>query len=173
MFDNSEQVYNKLNTIFHAIIAIPMLVYGIVYLQADKSGLEPFLKIPDSNISVGVFFVLIALNVWFLFSRKKSNRIKLHEIIESNNSLKAKMEDYYHQSVNNYVILSIPTLGALIGYIVTYYHGFTVIYLMVLFTMSFFRPSTHHICEDLKLNVAEKEIVLNKKPFPVEEGSTN
>ena len=126
-----------------------------------------------TNAILITFLVLIGLTVYFLFRIRNDFRRSMSIITESGDSLKHRIGYYYKVSLKTYLLISIPAVIGLIGYSLTFFHGFTVIYLLSVFTMSFFRPSTNHICEDLKLPKSDREIVVSKKPFPEEEGSTN
>lgn len=156
-----EAYYNKFNNIFHGIIAGPLLVFVILYLQLDTGRFTP--PFGDMNlitISVIAFFVNLGYIYW-VFTRFKNDRIELIGKFD----LRERLHVYREISARFYVLITLSGVLAIIAVLLTGEMSFALIYLLQLFLLSVYRPSVHNICKYLKLQGEEREFVLKKKEF--------
>ncbi|MEQ9230789.1 MAG: hypothetical protein RIF46_08890 [Cyclobacteriaceae bacterium] len=158
-FKNWSEFHQRLNLIFHAIVAITMLPFVWLYLEIDsgnRSGL-----ISDSVVTV--LFVIISLSLAstaYLYRKKQ-----LSETL-TRPSLRSKLEAYMKLQIVSYALLEGSALFSTIAFYLTANYLFVVIYVAVLFVFSLFRPQLDRTCRELKLNNEERNLLAERTDIP-------
>lgn len=155
--ENSQirKIYDKLERNVLILIAIPIPIFGFVYLNSESPLF--FFNVPQlaefwEYLGLGlVFTFLIAQSVVF----QKDKKIILH----SDFDLPTKLNSYSQASVKRFGLLLLTSLVAAIGLFLFENPGFTVAFAIALLFFSVAKPSPDRIIRSLKLAGEEKEIV--------------
>ena len=152
-----KQYYEQLNTIFSALVAIPLLLFIWLYLEASGSNITPIISGNAYNVvnfisSIGIF---ILIGYTFYLFRKGTSQIEA-------NTLQDKLQHYKKLSIKTYVLLNIAGAIAVAGFYLVVSNTFVALYVIVLVLLSLLKPTTHRIVKILKLKGAEKDRVLKK-----------
>lgn len=135
---NWDRFYQKLNMIFHSVIAITMIPFAWIFLETEKGGgASPILQ---GNTLTVIQAILIALAAAIIgYSRSFGNRmlIKTHQ----QESIPDKLKAYLQGKVKYYLLLESGAVLAVLGLYLTKNHLFSLIYVLVLFVFSLGRPS--------------------------------
>ncbi len=151
--------FQRLNNIFHGIIAGPLVAFSFLYLEYDNGKLTPPFGGRDYWVESGVLFVVTLIYLVWIFKYWKG-KLKL---IDRQQSLSAKLKLYSKKQVQFYILVTLPGAIAVVLMYLTGELSFSLIYLLELFLLSLRRPTEKLIISDLDLEGEEKEIVLKKK----------
>ena len=151
--------FQKLNNIFHGIIAVPLVAFSFLYLEYDSGNLTPPFGGRDYWIESGILFVITLIYLVWIF-KHWNNRIKR---IDRQQSLTVKLKLYSKKQVQFYVLVTLPGAVAVVLMYLTGELSFSLIYLLELFLLSLRRPTDKLIIRELDLQGEEKEIVLKNK----------
>ncbi len=144
-YTNWEKFYQKLNIIFHGIIASTLIPFAWVFLETQKEHPDGPLLGGTVAMVINVLLVTVCavLIGWVQFLSKKSIR-KVHE----EESVKAKLDLYLKEKMVLYALLEGSAFLALVGLYLSKEPLFTVIYLVVLFVFSLQRPSFDRVSRE-------------------------
>ncbi|MBT8229800.1 MAG: hypothetical protein KJO50_06025 [Bacteroidia bacterium] len=156
-----EEYFNRFNNVFHGIIAGPLLVFVILFLQFDKGRMTaPFADYDFVVYSALAFLASVFYFLW-VFSRIKKERKNL----VGKFNLQERLILYRTLSTKFYVLMTLSGIFSIVAIFLTGELTFGFIYMVQLFLLSIYRPSVHNICKYLDLKGEERQIVLKKKDF--------
>jgi DMSO reductase anchor subunit len=154
-FKNWTDYQQRLNLIFHAIVAVTMLPFVWLYLEIDTERRTGALDDPI----ILILFLLVCVSLGgtsFLYKKKQ------FETFGSITTLREKLISYQRVMVVAYALLEGAAVFATLAFYLTANYLFVLVYIFVLFGFSLGRPSIDRICRELKLPNADKEILLNR-----------
>lgn len=151
---------NKLNNIFHGIIAVPLIVFAFLFLELDSGGFKPIFGGRYYYIESGILFLLSLVFIGWLFSWFKK---QVTIVAASEENLEVRLERYKEISIRFYLLMTGPGALAIILMFLTGEVSFSLIYILELFLLSLKRPSVQNISNNLNLKAEEREIVMKKK----------
>lgn len=155
--------FQRLNDIFHGIIAGPLVAFSFLYLEYDSGNLTPPFGERDYWVESGVLFVITLIYLVWIF---KYWKVKL-KLIDRHQALDTKLKLYSKKQVQFYMLVTLPGVVAVVLMYLTGELSFSLIYLLELFLLSLRRPTEKLIIRDLDLQGEEKEIVLKKKELQI------
>lgn len=146
------------NLIFHAIIAAPLILYCIAYLQSLGDNPDPSFSEPPLMLKlfVSIFSGMLVLLAFFLFKNNLANS-------REKDTLQEKLRGYASAAIIKYAVLEMASIIAALAFFLTHDHLFTAIYVFILFLMSLNKPSPRKYANDLRLKGEERDVILNKK----------
>jgi len=151
---------NRLNNIFHGIIAIPLMSFSFLYLEIDSGDLVPIFGGRSYYIEAAVLFLLSLLFILWLFSKFKKDTI---DILRMDEDLNVRLKRYADISIKFYLWMTAPGVIAIILMFFTGEVSFSLIYILELFLLSIKRPSVQNLSNSLNLKGEERDIVIRKK----------
>ncbi|MEO1052445.1 MAG: hypothetical protein AAFX87_17570 [Bacteroidota bacterium] len=164
-YKSANDFLNKLNLVYHAILAGPLLAFVFLYLEIQAQRMVPVLsdegEIQTINILSFLLWIVLLGAGFLLFNRNLGKaRMAL--------GLSSKLEALFKYSMIKYVLLEGASIIAVFGLYLTHDVLFIVMYVVVLIGMSFTRPTPRNVVKDLSLEGEEKEILMHKKDIPEE-----
>ena len=160
-----EKYFTKFNNQFHGIIAGPLLIFILLFLQLDKGRFTaPFGGYDYLYFAVGAFVISLGYFYWVF----RNFRMRRKELIGKSDFI-TRLESYRAESVRFYILMTLSGVIAIIVVFLTGELAFSFIYMIQLFLLSVYRPSVHNICKYLDLKGEERDIVLKKKEFSIKE----
>ena len=158
-FSSSQAFIDKLNKLFNALIAIPLLLVGFGYLEIS-TGSWTALMDSDNALIIGLVTGLAVLISYLSIRFKKESRgLTVFDDIQ------AKMDGYYRlASFYYWSVFALSLMATALLYLFAHV-AFAVVYGFMLFWMSIFRPTLRNLADLLGLKDEEKRKFLNKEPF--------
>ena len=158
-FKNWTDYQQRLNFIFHAIVAVTMLPFVWLYLEIDTDRREGVFD--DPVILILFLLICISLSLTsFLYKKKQL------ETIPNSNSMRDKLINYQRIMIVAYALIEGAALFATIAFYLTANYVFVLVYISTLFAFSLGRPSLDRISRDLKLSKENREVLINRDPIP-------
>lgn len=157
-----ESFHNKLAFVFHAMLALPLAVFVYLFLEIKHDDLEPvisdgyFINILNYVLP---FLALGIVTAGYLIFKKRLQQISANE------SIQARLAEYFHGSMVFYVCIEAASIMLVTGLYLTTSAIFIVGYVLVLFLMSLHRPTPQKYVKDLRLTKKEREVILKKGQF--------
>lgn len=147
-----ERFYQKLNMIFHGIVASTMIPFAWAFLETQKEFPEgPLLDRSFVLVfEIGVIAVAAILIIYSHFSAKNGLEKVWREA-----GIEAKLSVYLQEKVKLYALLELAALLGFVGLYLTKEHLFTVVYLVVLFIFSLRRPSFDRVARETRIRSKE------------------
>ncbi len=157
-FNSPETFIEKLNNWFNGLIALPLLAVGFGYLELFSGGITGLIEI-DIYITAAIITVLIIYAV--VVTRDFKKQIKM---ISKDESLLAKLENYFVLSKQFYIKIFVISMVAVIGLYVVGSISYAGFYAFLLFLLSIYRPSLLTVATKLGMKKEErKEFIKNSK----------
>ncbi|MEQ8928092.1 MAG: hypothetical protein RLO81_19905 [Fulvivirga sp.] len=161
-FKSPEEFHTKLGMFFSLTIALPLLPFVWLYLEIKHNEFSGFLQGGLYSLLLGyVCPILAGLLVIRGFGIYKSG----NEISKEASGLKEKLVSYYTSVSTFYVYVAVASILLASGLYLSAKGVLIVSYVILLFVMSFFRPTPKRYCKDLDLQEKEKDIILNQKEY--------
>jgi hypothetical protein len=149
--DIIRQIYDKLERNLLLLMALPLPVFAVIYLQAGKDGFEqPTLSIFGANFLLALALFLLGLQ-YFNFQRHISHIRKQDEPLE------LRMARYEKAIMSRYWILFAITWISGLGLYLFGNQLFSVIFALVLIAFSLGKAMPRRIVKQLGLKGEEKE----------------
>jgi hypothetical protein len=159
-FSNSQEFLNKLQLYINAFIAIPMLGFIILFLRIENRAYNPDFLGEEITFYLR-FVIFVAISILIVSGLILSKRKR--ETLDSDMSIRDKLEIYYTASISRaYAILG-ATLLALIGLTLTAEQFYVIYYTICLVAFSMTYPTIYRINRELKLNREEREVIISRK----------
>lgn len=160
-FKDAKTFDQQMNLIFHAVLAGPLLFYGISYLRTLEETNSPHLQ--EFSISIKAlisFFCGLLVFLAFYIYRKEIRQARDQSVLND------KLNMLLTGSLIHYALLEFASIIAVLSFFLTFDHLFTAIYVAILFLMSINRPTPRKYVQDLLLTGEERKIVMYKKERP-------
>lgn len=149
---------DKINLIFNAILALPLVVFAWLYLEA-KSG-HVFTDFNPTVLNTLNFIipilVLSIIGVTFRTFKRKVNAIA------KDIPLSEKLDHYFTFEMYKYAGLESALIISTVGYYSTYSNTMVVMFVIVLVFFSLHKPMGSRIANNLGLGKEEKELLIRK-----------
>ena len=156
-FTNSGEFIEKLNTNFNALIALPLLLIGVGYLQVEHRD-WPALLAADKALR-GSVVVGLALLVTLISLRFKREARKLAAF----NDLSWQMSTYYQLAMFYYkTMFALSMLMAVLLFLWAATE-LALVYVYLLFWLSVFRPSLRSVADVFGLEGETRRQFINKE----------
>jgi hypothetical protein len=165
-YRNSEEFLNKLRNIYYLLIALPMGLFVLIFLNMKDRLAVPEVNQDLAEMLLYVLSIIALINVasgYLLYYRNMKN-------LQISLSLKDKLQVFLNASILLYAALTAATLIIIAGLYITKNSIFAFFYVILLFLLSIGSPTYHRISRAVKLNQQEKEIWFRKKEL---EGNSN
>lgn len=152
--------YNRINLIFHAILALPLVAFVWLYLESKAGNISPLLE-NQSTIGVLSFvspILIIGLIVGAFFLFKSGLRT-----INPNMPLLERISIYSKKSMLLYAMLEMGLILSVLGYYLTQENVFLAMSIIVLIFFSLYKPTFERTCNQLNIKGEEREFVINSR----------
>ena len=159
-FSNSQEFLNKLQLYINAFIAIPMLGFIILFLKIENRAYNP--EFLGEEITFYLRFVIFVAIIILIVSGLILSKRK-RGTLDSDMSIRDKLEIYYTASISRAYALLGATLLALIGLTLTAEQFYVIYYTICLVAFSMTYPTIFRINHELKLNREEREVIISRK----------
>ncbi|MDH5366024.1 MAG: hypothetical protein OEW67_03500 [Cyclobacteriaceae bacterium] len=156
-FFSVKQFFDKINLIFHSILALPLLVFGWLFLEA-KNGRFSAVETAGMNIINFIlpFLILIIIGFSFLVFKKELKKIN-NEL-----PLSKKLESYLKCALMKFAGLEFALVLSVLGYYLTFTNTFVAMFMIILVFFSLSKPTPYRIVNNLQLKGEERDMVINK-----------
>ena len=161
-FESTEDYFYKINLWFSWVLAAPLVLFVILYLEWRDDSWMAFLQ-SESLVQIATFLgipIILAIGLIAHLRFRKSIRE-----IEPSIDLRNKLGNYASYFIRMQLFFTISALISMFSLFLTGSNLFAVYYLILLFFISLSRPSPQLISKQLKLNAENREILLKKKPL--------
>lgn len=159
---NPEEFHQKLALVFHALLALPITFFIYLFLELKHKGLAPSLNsellLDFATYGLPVLGVLLALTAHFRFR-------KYLELMSKEKSLPERLKEYGKKLSVYYYYVAASSVVWVLGLYLTTSSIFIIGYVLLLFFLSFQRPTPEKYVKDLALEGEDKKIILHKKEF--------
>jgi hypothetical protein len=159
---NAKEYIRKLVNIAYINVGIPLLFFIWVYLESSSEQLIPLVG-PEYNLIVFIPVLLICLAIIILGFRKFKLQLLLCAATER---LADKLIMYQKGVTIRYVGYSISSLLIAIGFYLTDYHPFEVLFGIMIVLFSIHNPNARRVANDLKLKKEDRIIMLEGHDIP-------
>jgi hypothetical protein len=151
-------LYNRINLIFHAILAPPLVVFVWLYLESNAGGISPVME-SVSAISVisFVFPILVVGIIAVAFYLFKSGLRRINPTID----LIEKAPIYAQKSIVLFVMLEVSLMVGVLGYYLTQKDLFLAMYIIVLIFFSLYKPTLERMSDHLGIKGEERDFLIN------------
>ena len=166
-FRNLDEYYIRLNLVFHAILAAPLLLFIYIYLETRNGDMEP--PISDAKNLGFLQLSITFITAIFVFLAFSWYRTRLSQVKPKDHLIK-KLEYYRKIGLVQYILFGVASFTTVLGLYLTGKGWYTGLYVIVLMLMSINRPTLKKISDDMRLKGEERQIVLHKKPLSDEGG---
>jgi len=150
--------YNRLNLIFHAILAPPLVAFVWLYLESKSGSISPLLEDDSTAGTISLVFPIVVMGLiagaFFLF---KSGLRK----INPSTQLIEKMKNYTRLSIVLFGMLEMGLILSVVGYYITQKDTFLAMYFVVLIFFSLYKPTLQRIVGHLNIKGDERDFVIN------------
>lgn len=159
-FSNSQDFLSKLQQYINILIAIPMMIFIILFLKIENRAYHPdmlnegmtyYLRI----ISLIGVLVLVGLG-WYAFKKQIDS-------IDSSMAIRNKLELFYSASITRSYYFELATLVTLVGLILTAEQIYVGYYTICLVAFSITYPTVYRINSQLRLNKEERGLIISRK----------
>lgn len=151
-YTNWERFYQKLNMIFHGIIASTMIPFALAFLETQREFPEgPLIEGTSAIILNGVLLVVSAL----MIGTSRYLGGKSIDKIRQEQDTPAKLRVYLNEKILIYATLEAAAIMSVLGLYLSKQSFFTIIYLLVLFLFSLQRPSFDRVSRETGIKEAD------------------
>lgn len=161
---NSEDNYSvkpfldKINLIFNSILALPLVAFGWMYLEAKAGRFSTNLDTMNANlINFIVPFVVLSI-IGFSFYRFKRKVAGISDDLP----LSVKLESYLKIALVTYAGLELALVLSVVGYYFTLSNTMVVMFVIVLVFFSLNKPTPMRIANNLNLKDRDRDVMMNK-----------
>ena len=163
--ENNQEEYSvkpfldRINLIFHGILALPILAFAWFFLESNAGNLEPMVggtTFGFVSLIVPVFILGICTLSFLIFRRKLT-------YIDEKLELSKKLESYYHAALIMFAGLEGALVLSIVGFFLTLSNTFTAMFVIVLVFFSLIKPTPNRIANHLRLEGEERDIVMNRQ----------
>lgn len=152
-YNNWEKFYQKLNMIFHGIIAITLIPFGWIFLETQGEFADgPLVEGMNATI---LKTLLVIVSAGILGYSRIFRKIVLHRMRKIN-SIEDKLRSYLRIKIKHFALIESAAVVALLGLYLTKDHLFSFVYVLVLFMFSLERPSFDRVAREI--NVPESDL---------------
>lgn len=158
-FKNGEEYFFKLNQVFHAILGISLLPFGLIFIYKKKNDSD----LLENEMWVWGILIILLLLILFLIYQSITRYKSDFKGYAKSWPLRQKLIFYYDINLRRFKYLGFATVIAVAGYFLDSQHVFLVAYVGLLFLMSLWRPAERKIEQHLALTKEEKQVLRERK----------
>lgn len=150
--------YNRINLIFHAILAPPLVMFVWLYLEANAGNMLPIID-NESTIDIVSFIfplLIVGMIVLGFFFFKSGLRT-----IDPTNKLTRRAKAYGEKSIVLYGILEMGLILSVLGYYLTQADVFLGMYMLVLVFFSLYKPTLERMAKHLNIKGDDKTFLID------------
>ena len=159
---NAKEYIRKLVNIAYINVGIPLLFFIWVYLESSSEQLIPLIG-SEYKLTVFIPVLLICLIIIILGVRKFKLQLLL---CSATDRLADKLIMYQKGVTIRYIGYSISALLITIGFYLTDYHPFEVLFGIMIVLFSIHNPNARRVANDLKLKKEDRIIMLEGRDIP-------
>lgn len=152
-YNNWEQFYHRFNLIFNGLVALSLLPFAFVFLETQKEYPDPPVMTDVEGLFIKVILVVICA-VTVAYSQMYKKTIPQKVIVRD--EIKPRLDLYLRLKLQQYAILEVAAIGAMVGLYLTKDQLFSFIYVVVLFVYSLSRPTFDSVSSEIR--VPEKDL---------------
>lgn len=157
-FTSIREYFYKLHNILYAVILVPLVPFGYLYLEIQANKLVPvYTNEPTMIVAFLAFLVVLE---WIVSGFLFSSRLKQHKLLTS---LGERMEKYADLTIVRFSIVSFSGLFLGAGLYLTHHPVFIAMFVFNIILMSLVWPLPGKLCRDLALKGDEKDMVLHRR----------
>ncbi len=151
-----KEIVERLNILFYAMVGLPMLLFAWVYLPIKDilSWQESQAILPLGYGSYVMAIILASAAIWAL--RIPKNKFKQ---VQQPWSLNQKLQFYTKTYSKPFLSVMLLSLWSVALLYLTRSQLFVVVYALLLFLVSLYRPSFQRICGHLDLSKEEQSAI--------------
>lgn len=150
----NEPLLNKLNTVFYAMVGIPLLLFVFLYLNINDG--KVYINPLDPEI-VNVLLVILPVISLIIVLAGFIVYFKQIKVARAMEGSAAKVQAFFNASMLKYACLETGSLIAVLGYFLTSHVVFTGLYVAFLLIFSINRPTRYRMYKDLRLKQRERK----------------
>ncbi len=158
-FKNGEEFFFKLNQVFHLILAFSLLPFGIIFLYKKE---HTSASAENDLITIVILGVLVLLMGFLVFQSIVTYKKSFKKLSEDWR-LRKKMTFYYDINYHRFKYVGYATFLAVAGYFLDNGFLFAILYGILIFLMSLWRPTERKIEEQLRLDPEEKKTLRQRE----------
>lgn len=149
--------FDKINLIFHSILALPLVVFGWLFLEA-KNGRFSVVETTGMDMLnfIMPFLTFIIIGFSFLVFKKQLKKIN-NEL-----PLSEKLDNYLKCVLIKFAGLEFALILSVLGYYLSFTNTFVAMFTIVLVFFSLSKPTPYRIANNLQLKGEERDIVISK-----------
>lgn len=152
-YNNWEKFYQKLNIIFHGIIASSLIPFAWVFLETQGEFAEGPLVAGTSAMVIKVLLVIASAGI---LGYSRIFRQKAYAKSAEEPRMEEKLNAYLSVKIKHYAILESAAIIALLGLYLTKDQLFSFVYVLVLFMFSLERPAFDRVAREIGMK--EKDL---------------
>lgn len=153
-------IYNRINLIFHAILAPPLIALIWLYLESKAGSIDPVLGNQSSISMIRIVFPSVTIGIiagsFYIF---KSGLRQIDPATE----LIGKIKTYSEKSLLLYAMLEIGLVLTVLGYYMTQGGVFLAMFMVVLIFFSLYKPTLERICSHLHVKGEDRNFVISSR----------
>jgi len=152
------EIYNKLNLLFHAILALPLLAFVWMYLEYNSGSMQPFLEDQSTADMLGFALPLMTVGVivgaFILFNAGLRS-------IDPAKGLFNQVQGYFQKAIILYAMLELGLILNLVGYYLDQRNIYMAMYMIVLVFFSIYKPTLNRLAKHLNINGKDKDFLID------------
>jgi small-conductance mechanosensitive channel len=151
-------LYTRLNLVFHAILALPLVAFVWLYLESKAGNSTPLVSeeyvIQSLNLVIPVLVLGLILAAFVIFKSGLRS-------INPKNELLARMTIYFNKSIVLFAMLEMALILSLVGYYLTQKDAMLAIYVIVLVFFSLYKPTLQRVSNQLGVKGEDKVFLID------------
>ena len=151
-------IYHRVNLIFHAMLAPPLVAFIWLYLESKATSVFPLIndELTRSIIvfTIPIFTVGLVVGAFFFF------RFRLMAI-RPTWELLVKVKTYSKKAIQFYALLEMSLIFNVLGYYMLQKDVFLIMYMVVLIFFSLYKPTLERIANHLNIKKETRDFVIN------------
>lgn len=156
-FSTVREYFQKLHNILSAIVLVPVLCFGYIYLEAGYgSGPMP---VPERGDILS--YVLISLQMALVIASLGMFSKRLHAVRKIE-TLRGRLDAYGRAIVIRFVFMTVIAFLGVAGLLFTANPIHVGLFVLLMIVLSFWWPSPHKLSRDLRLGREEREVVMRR-----------
>jgi hypothetical protein len=156
----TDEFINKLRMIVYALLAVPLIIFILLYLRTDKGdGISP---IAGGNMAIFFTAFLAAAGLSSIFASYVIFKKKL-KVLREEQMLSKKFDGYYKATIIKFSLFEAALILSIIGLLITGEQLFVAIFVIGIFVFSVESPSIRKLFSHLRLNKNERELFLKQE----------
>ncbi|HEX7014760.1 MAG TPA: hypothetical protein VF191_04560 [Cyclobacteriaceae bacterium] len=157
-FADAKEYFRKLHNILSAIVLVPVLFFGYIYLEAGYGG-KPMPAVTQVNpLTYLLALTLVVLVAWSIIAfGRRLKTIRQHE------QLTDRLDEYASAVIARFIVAAMGGFAAVAGLYFTQEPIHVGLFVLLMILLSAWWPSASRVCRHLRLGKEDRAWVMGRR----------